>query len=93
MSAATFAERYCARHYLAPEEYNEAIFRRALYPHARLLTPFAGLTSAYFTADRDFVACVGGIKRMREFDQEALAYVQDPKNRGFLRRCSGCVFP
>jgi len=86
MNAATFAERYCARHDLAPEEFMEAVLRRALYPQTRLLRPFMRLTSAHFIADRDFVFCVGRITRMRQFDQEALAYVQDPNNRGFLRK-------
>jgi hypothetical protein len=86
MNPPTFAELYCTRHGLAPEDYVKAVFTRALYPHARLLQPILGLFSGYFVADRDFVYCIGRITRMRQFDQEAIAYVQDPNNRGFLRK-------
>ena len=86
MNAPTFAEWYCAKNGLAPEKFLETVLKRSLYPQARLLRPILSLTSRHYIADRDFVIGVGGIKRMREFDQEALAYVQDPNNRGFLRK-------
>ncbi|HEY1791281.1 MAG TPA: hypothetical protein VGG34_00050 [Opitutaceae bacterium] len=82
----TFAERYCAKHRLLPEEYEKAVLTRSLYPQARLLGPLLSLFRAYFLSDREFVSGVGQISRLRDFDQEAFAYVGDPNNRGFLRQ-------
>jgi hypothetical protein len=86
MIKGTFSERYCAMHGLAKWEFIESALVRSLYPQARLLRPLLRLKPGYFKADREFVSCVGRIKRMRDFDMEAFAYANDPDNRGFLRR-------
>jgi len=82
----TFAERYCSVHGVGNRDFVESAVAHSLYPHARMLRPVLSLIPLYFTADREFVASVGRLKRMRDFDMEVFAYVNDPKNRGFLRR-------
>jgi hypothetical protein len=86
LNPVTFAEHFCAINNLPPERYTEEVLRRSLYPAARILQPVLGLNPGYFESDVEFVSCVGRIKRLRDFDQEAYAYIQYPKNRTFLRR-------
>ena len=82
----SFAERYCSVHRLGNREFIEAVLARSLYPQARLLRPVLRLLPCYFKPDREFIASVGELRRMRDFDREVFAYVNDPGNRGFLRR-------
>jgi hypothetical protein len=86
MKQLTFAEAFCSQHGLSKEEFNEAVFRRSLYPLARLLRPVLALLPGYFIADREFIAGAGHITRMRELDQDAFAFANHPSNRGVLRR-------
>jgi hypothetical protein len=86
MVASTFAEKYCAQHGLAPEEFLEAAFRRSLYPHARLLRPLLALNFNYFAADREFIRGIGRLTRFRDFVTEVQDFRDDSNNRGFLRR-------
>jgi hypothetical protein len=82
----SFAERYCAKHGMADWEYVESVLSQSLYWRAKLARPLLRLIPGYFKADREFIASVGRIKRLRDFDMEAFAYVSDPDNVGFLRR-------
>ena len=86
MYPVTFAEHFCAMNNLPKERYTAAVLRRSLYPAARILQPVLRLKPGYFESDLEFVSCVGRIKRMRDFQLEAYAFIQDPKNCGFLRR-------
>jgi hypothetical protein len=86
MSTATFAEKFCARHNLAPEKYDEAVLNRALYPVARWLRPVLVLKANYFAADREFIRGVRRLTRSGNFDSEAQDFLYHPNNRGFLRR-------
>jgi len=86
MKNRTFAERYSEQHGVAPEGFQEAVFRRSLYPMARLLRPVLDLNPRYFATDRALVAALGLITQMRSFDAESFVYVNDPDNRGFVRR-------
>jgi len=86
MNAVTFAERFCAKHGLAPEEFLEAALGRALYPRVRMLRAVRGLKDAHFASDREFISRVGRIKALHEFELEAYAYTQDFRNGAFLRR-------
>ena len=87
MSCHTFAEFYCARHGLRSEDYAPAVFRHALYPHAR---PFAAIVRYYFpdyfAADLDLVQAVGRLRKARDFSGEADAFAHHPANCGGLRR-------
>jgi hypothetical protein len=65
----TFSEHYGARHRLPAADFDRAVLRRILYPHARLLAPLIRLTQPdYFDADLDLVRTVARILRLRQFD-------------------------
>jgi len=82
----TFAEKFCARHNLVPEKYEEVAFKRALYPAARILRPLLMLKTDYLTADREFIRGVGRLTRLGSFQSNVDDYLYHPMNRGFLRR-------
>jgi hypothetical protein len=82
----SFAERYCNAHGLGCKEFTESVLLRSLYPQARILRPVLRLLPGYFKPDRDFIASVGELRSMRDYDREVFAYVNDPGNLGFLRR-------
>lgn len=86
LTKGTFAERYCSANSVGNRDFIESVVCRSLYPHARVLRPVLRLIPFYFKADREFVASVGELRRMRDFDREVFAFVNDPDNRGFLRR-------
>jgi hypothetical protein len=86
MKLATFAEKFCARHNLVPEKYEEVAFKRALYPVARILRPLLMLKADYLTADREFIQGVGRLTRLGSFQSNVDDYLYHPRNRGFLRR-------
>lgn len=87
MSNPTFAECYCVKHNIPPEEFARSIFNRALYRRALLvkwLLPL--LHHGYFSADFDLIYGVERLRRMRDFATEAERFNEHPANRGFLRR-------
>jgi hypothetical protein len=86
LAKGSFAERYCSAHGVGNRDFIESVLVHSLYPQARLLRPLLRLFPYYFKPDREFIASVGGLRRMRDFDREVFAYVNDPDNRGFLRR-------
>jgi hypothetical protein len=86
MNKQTFAERFCVRHNIPFSQYRDAVLKQSLYPAARLLWPLLNMIPGHFMADREFISNVGSIKRLRDFDIEVFAYINDPNNRGFLRR-------
>lgn len=86
MTEKTFAELYCEKHGLIPEDYEKVVLRRALYPHARLLAPFLRMIwPDHFAADLDFVRSVARLRRFREYFNEAEEFAHHPANRGFSR--------
>lgn len=82
----TMAERFCAANQIAPEDFEQAVLLRALYPWACRFYFLLSLNRRYFAADREFVNAVGRIRRMKEFGAEALDFAYNPLNRGFFRR-------
>lgn len=82
----TFRERYCAHAGIPPERFEEHLFRRALYFHAKPLQGILDLMPDYFTADHDFLRSVGDIRSRRFFHAEAGEYQTHSLNRGILRR-------
>jgi hypothetical protein len=86
MIKGSFAEKYCAKHGLENWEFIESVLDHSLYMRARILRPLLRLIPGYFKADREFISSVGRLKRLRDFDLEAFAFVSDPDNTGFLRR-------
>jgi len=81
-----FIAVYCAQTGLTPAQFNQEIFRKALFPHARLLAPLIlKVAPRYFEPDLDFVRNVGEMRRLRDFHAEADAFFSHPDNRGPLR--------
>jgi len=86
LSRGTFAAKFCVRRHITMEHYEETVLKLALYPLARHLRTFLGLSSSYFNADRDFICGAGRCTRMSEFEREVQEFVHDPASRGFLRQ-------
>ncbi len=82
----TFRERYCRQWGLRPDEFEEHLFRRALYLHARLLRPLLELADGYFGPDREFLRAVGDLRSRRLFHGEAAEYHALSDRRRVLRR-------
>lgn len=87
MKQGAFAGLYCEKHGIHPSAFTQHVFRRTLYPHARLIAWFIQRVSDdYFMPDLDFVHDVGQITKYREFTAAGMEYGYHPLNRGFLRR-------
>lgn len=87
MSQIRFQQLYCDQHQLSPEQFSKHLRNRALYPHARILTPVLTLfNSDYLAADNDFVEDVAQLCRYNDFFGSSFQYIHHPVNRGFLRR-------
>jgi len=83
----TFREIYCDKHKCTPEEFLRRVFRKTLYPHARLFAPFILLLNYdFFTADRTLISCVAEAVDMKRVRDEVRDYFWDSENRGWLRR-------
>lgn len=83
----TFAEIYCERFDLAPEQFARHVLFRVLYPHAILLVPFArAMDSAYFASDFEFIRGVGRLRKRSEIDIEFADFAEDPSNSRFWRK-------
>jgi hypothetical protein len=82
----TFAEKFCAQRKIPPEAFEPTVLRLALRSVARLLAPLLNLNRDYFTADREFIRCVGRISRRQEFEAEALDFALDSNGRDFWHR-------
>lgn len=82
----TFAEKFCTVRNVHPSDYEKVVLRISLHPTARILRPILNLNANYFSADRDFVRCVGRIMRLGDFQSEAYDFAHHPDGRGFLHR-------
>ena len=72
---------FCERFRCPPSDYEQRVFRKCLYPHARLLAPLIRLLNPnFFTDDFKFVHYLGEATGTREVNAEMLAF-QDT-NRG-----------
>lgn len=85
MHECSFARRYCAKHGLLPEQYEQAVLRRSLHLAARLLYPLLACHHSYFSTDRALVCAAGRCLTRWDFDTEALDYPNHPDNQGWLR--------
>jgi hypothetical protein len=87
MKPRTFAEIYCEREGLAPGEWPGVLFRRTLYPHARVLARIIRLVNRrHFLADHEFVEDVGHLRNLSDFTLVLGSYLEHPSNWGLLRR-------
>jgi hypothetical protein len=85
--APTLRERYCAHWQISPDAYEEHLFRRSLYFHARGLRGLFQLVDPdYFAADREFIRVIGDLRSRRGFHAEAGEFHATGANRAFLRR-------
>ena len=82
----TFRERYCRRWAIPPEQFEEHLLPRALYPSARILRPLLGLRAGYFHPDREFIRAAGDLRSRRFFHAEAGEFHGTEANHRFLRR-------
>jgi hypothetical protein len=86
-TAPKFAELYCRARGLPAGDFQRALFREALYPHARLVAGLVTwLNRRHFVADYEFVEDVGHIRSVGDFALPMGSYVEHPDNRRFLRR-------
>ncbi len=87
MSAKTFAELYCEREKISPDEWRAILFRQTLYPHAR---PVAWLVRRlkprHFLADYEFVEDVGYLRSLKDLSLALGSFIEHPSNWGMLRR-------
>jgi hypothetical protein len=87
MKPKTFAEIYCERERVSREKFSAVLFRRTLYPHARLV---AGIVRRfdphYFRADDEFIEDVANLQSLPEISLAFGSYLQHPANWGLLRR-------
>jgi hypothetical protein len=87
MSNPTFAECFCAKHNIPPEEFARMVFNRVLYPRTHLVKWLLPLFSRqYFAADFDLIYSVASLTRRRDFDIEVDRFNEHPGNHGWLRR-------
>lgn len=83
----TFRERYCQRWAIPLEQFEEHLFHRSLYWHARVVRKLAAwIWPDHFSSDREFLRCVGDIRSRRFFHAEAVEFHGDGRNHIFLRR-------
>jgi len=82
----TFAEKFCAKRKVHPQDFEATVLRLTLRPAARVLRPLLNLNPDYFAADREFIRGVGRISRLQDFNSEEQDYTHNPHNRDFLHR-------
>ena len=86
MSGVSFIEAFCVRHRLPPERFEQAVLRRTLYAHARLLAPLCRFFDRnYLAADVDLVRAAGTLYGARDLTGEIADFTHHPANCGFMR--------
>lgn len=87
MSNPTFAECFCAKNNIPPEEFARTVFNRTLYRRTHLFKWLLPLVDHnYFAADFDLIYGVENLRRLRDFVPEAERFNEHPANHGWLRR-------
>jgi hypothetical protein len=87
MSNPTFAESFCAKNNIPPEEFARAVFNRVLYRRTHFVKWLLPLINHnYFAADFDLIYSVESLTRRRDFDIEVARFHEHPGNHGWLRR-------
>jgi hypothetical protein len=83
----TFQELYCEQNGIGTDKFEQHVLRAILYPHARSLGWLIRLFwSGHFIADLELVRAAASVRRMRELQGEAGAFIHHPANTGVLRR-------
>ena len=87
MPARTFAEIYCEQNGVPLPMYHAHVFRRVLFPHARLLAGVVRtLHRLHFLADHEFVEAAGHITCIADFSLPLGRFIEHPDNRRKFRR-------
>lgn len=80
-------ELFCARHGVAPEHCEHEIFRRTLYPWARLVAPILTLLNPqHFVPDYEFVQRTAKLRSRGKLQGEIVNFLEHPWNAGFGRK-------
>jgi hypothetical protein len=83
----SFAESVCEQLGLHPNQYENEVFRRCLYPKARALLPLLQFYNpSFFAPDRDFIRRVGKVRRREDLTRELDEFYYHPRNVGWMRR-------
>jgi hypothetical protein len=85
-AAATFAEKFCVRYHVRPEDYEKEMLLRSLYIPGRLLRRLIGAEANYFSPDREFIRGVGKLTQIHGFGAELWAFTVNPENSRFHRQ-------
>lgn len=83
----TFAEKFCARFEVAPQDYSRAALERTLHRHASVMRPIiTWFNPGFFAPDTRFITEAGLATSHRDFGFAAEEFQESPANRRFLRR-------
>ncbi len=82
----TFAELFCERYRVAPENFSRAVFWRCLHRRTWLLVPLLRLDSDYFAPDLDLIRDIGRLTRASGLPEDLADFYSHPRNNGFLHR-------
>ncbi|MFI5338103.1 MAG: hypothetical protein ACHQ5A_15045 [Opitutales bacterium] len=83
----TYAERYAGHWRLTAAEFESHLFRRALFPHARLIWRLLNrIRPNYFWPDRGLIAALALVRTRRALAGEILEFHRDERNRRPARR-------
>lgn len=83
----TFAELFCERHRVRPDDFVHVVFRRCLHRRTWVCVPLLRLLRRdYFAADYELIRDVGRLTHARGLGNDLADYYSHPGNIGFLRR-------
>ncbi len=83
----SFATRYCALHQIPSEKFAQVVFRKGLYPHARLVHGLISFVRPdYFDPEYDLIATLGQIERLRSFEYACSIYRHHLEHAGVSKR-------
>ena len=83
----TFAEQFCERYQVSPENFVSAMFWHCLYRRAWIFVPVFRLFSrSYFTPDYELIRAIGRLRSTSEFGDELIHFYTRPGGNGFVRR-------
>lgn len=84
----TLRELYLEHWRIPPDQFEQDLLLRVLYPHARWLWHLmpAAPRRFYFDLDLVFVRSIGQLRSRRDFRNECSEFMRGPSNRKFARK-------
>ncbi|MBI5770187.1 MAG: hypothetical protein HZA93_20595 [Verrucomicrobia bacterium] len=82
----TLQAAFCRKFGCTPDQFEQKVFLRSLYPHARLLTFFIGHRAESFALDRALVRYCGRLNSRAAIDAELREFARAPDNARLSRR-------